>query len=56
MALFEVCVEIELCVRVAFFLQFQGKLLVGHNMFLDVLHTINRYRCALPDVTIYYRG
>ncbi|CAL1547260.1 unnamed protein product [Lymnaea stagnalis] len=26
-----------------------GKLVVGHNMFLDVIHAINQFQCPLPD-------
>ncbi|XP_069839818.1 poly(A)-specific ribonuclease PARN [Dendropsophus ebraccatus] len=26
-----------------------GKLVVGHNMMLDVMHTINQFYCQLPD-------
>uniref|UniRef100_A0A673WAD4 Poly(A)-specific ribonuclease PARN n=1 Tax=Salmo trutta TaxID=8032 RepID=A0A673WAD4_SALTR len=34
----------------------QGKLVVGHNMLLDVMHTIHQFYCVLPEVqtrTIY---
>uniref|UniRef100_A0AAZ3Q7C2 Poly(A)-specific ribonuclease PARN n=1 Tax=Oncorhynchus tshawytscha TaxID=74940 RepID=A0AAZ3Q7C2_ONCTS len=28
----------------------QGKLVVGHNMLLDVMHTIHQFYCVLPEV------
>lgn len=28
----------------------QGKLVVGHNMLLDVMHTIHQFYCPLPEV------
>ncbi|CDR19121.1 unnamed protein product [Oncorhynchus mykiss] len=27
-----------------------GKLVVGHNMLLDVMHTIHQFYCVLPEV------
>lgn len=47
------------CVCVVFFLvlylltlssAMQGKLVVGHNMLLDVMHTIHQFYCPLPEV------
>uniref|UniRef100_A0A669QLU8 Poly(A)-specific ribonuclease PARN n=1 Tax=Phasianus colchicus TaxID=9054 RepID=A0A669QLU8_PHACC len=29
----------------------QGKLVIGHNMLLDVMHTIHQFYCPLPDVS-----
>ncbi|GAA6107585.1 poly(A)-specific ribonuclease PARN, partial [Tachysurus ichikawai] len=29
-----------------------GKLVVGHNMLLDVMHTIHQFYCPLPEVTV----
>uniref|UniRef100_A0A8B9S4V5 Poly(A)-specific ribonuclease PARN n=1 Tax=Apteryx owenii TaxID=8824 RepID=A0A8B9S4V5_APTOW len=29
-----------------------GKLVIGHNMLLDVMHTIHQFYCPLPDVSI----
>uniref|UniRef100_A0AAR2JSZ1 Poly(A)-specific ribonuclease PARN n=1 Tax=Pygocentrus nattereri TaxID=42514 RepID=A0AAR2JSZ1_PYGNA len=29
-----------------------GKLVVGHNMLLDVMHTIHQFYCPLPEVTM----
>uniref|UniRef100_A0A4W3HR74 Poly(A)-specific ribonuclease PARN n=1 Tax=Callorhinchus milii TaxID=7868 RepID=A0A4W3HR74_CALMI len=29
-----------------------GKLVVGHNMLLDVMHTIHQFLCQLPDVNM----
>uniref|UniRef100_A0A672Z559 Poly(A)-specific ribonuclease PARN n=1 Tax=Sphaeramia orbicularis TaxID=375764 RepID=A0A672Z559_9TELE len=31
-----------------------GKLVVGHNMLLDVMHTIHQFYCPLPEVHILY--
>ncbi|MGH0114755.1 UNVERIFIED_CONTAM: hypothetical protein FKN15_046550 [Acipenser sinensis] len=31
---------------------FQGKLVVGHNMLLDVMHTIHQFYCPLPEELI----
>lgn len=28
----------------------QGKLVVGHNMLLDVMHTVHQFYCSLPQV------
>ncbi|KAI6076803.1 Poly(A)-specific ribonuclease PARN isoform X2 [Aix galericulata] len=30
----------------------QGKLVIGHNMLLDVMHTIHQFYCPLPDEII----
>lgn len=35
---------------------FQGKLVVGHNMLLDVMHTIHQFYCPLPEVTNMLSG
>uniref|UniRef100_A0A674CUY2 Poly(A)-specific ribonuclease PARN n=1 Tax=Salmo trutta TaxID=8032 RepID=A0A674CUY2_SALTR len=31
----------------------QGKLVVGHNMLLDVMHTIHQFYCVLPEYFLY---
>lgn len=33
-------------------LPLQGKLVVGHNMLLDVMHTIHQFYCPLPEVKL----
>uniref|UniRef100_A0A674KGA1 Poly(A)-specific ribonuclease PARN n=1 Tax=Terrapene triunguis TaxID=2587831 RepID=A0A674KGA1_9SAUR len=30
-----------------------GKLVVGHNMLLDVMHTIHQFYCPLPEVSVF---
>lgn len=35
-----------------FFPDMQGKLVVGHNMLLDVMHTIHQFYCPLPEVHV----
>lgn len=35
-----------------FFSDMQGKLVVGHNMLLDVMHTIHQFYCPLPEVHV----
>lgn len=50
----------HVCLVLGFFLSFifiyrlssdmQGKLVVGHNMLLDVMHTIHQFYCPLPEV------
>ncbi|XP_066432295.1 poly(A)-specific ribonuclease PARN [Eleutherodactylus coqui] len=35
--------------RVVHAISSSGKLVVGHNMMLDVMHTINQFYCGLPD-------
>lgn len=30
----------------------QGKLVIGHNMILDLLHTIDKFCCPLPEVSL----
>lgn len=32
------------------YMSMQGKLVVGHNMLLDVMHTIHQFYCPLPEV------
>ena len=31
---------------------FQGKLVIGHNMLLDVMHTVHQFYCPLPAVSV----
>lgn len=43
---------IKFCLYITSFFWAQGKLVVGHNMLLDVMHTIHQFYCALPEVLI----
>jgi len=30
---------------------FQGKMVAGHNMFLDIIHTLQQFLYPLPEVS-----
>ena len=31
-----------------------GKVIVGHNMLLDIMHTLHQFSCPLPEVCVCF--